>query len=267
MSFFLKRLYHIYPPFWKMFKRTRSWFRRPLLRRRMKIATPVIVLQMGKVASTSIYESLKGYYIGGVFHAHRFERDNLDPNIRMLYRYVFDEERPLKIVSLVREPIGRNVSAFFENYDRIVGEKAHKTSLSLEQMKQAFYTAWTNEEPLNWFDEVIKADFGIDVYSLPFPDSGVRVYSAGRFELLVMKHDLPNSVKEKEIKAFLGIEIFKISEANVGDQKLYFKEYGKFKDEPLSVEYVDRMLSSKYAKHFYPNSRALRLKWLKEGQA
>ncbi len=79
-----------------------------------------------------------------------------------------------------------------------------------------------------------------------------------------MRHDLNDSLKEKCIAEFLGIESFCLTGANKASSKEYAKVYKEFLSSiKLSSEYVERMLSSKYARHFYSTEElsALSKRW------
>ena len=77
----------------------------------LKINVPVFIYQMGKVASKSVYRSLCHQYPGIVLHAHYFNPNHTDWRIRRLYHWAIVKMMPLNVISLTREPIGRNLSA------------------------------------------------------------------------------------------------------------------------------------------------------------
>ena len=61
-------------------------------KRRLKKYTPILIYQMGKVGSTSVYKSLLRYYPGIVIHTHGFSEDCDDQNTRILYDWVVNKE-------------------------------------------------------------------------------------------------------------------------------------------------------------------------------
>ena len=87
-------------------------------KRDLKSDIPVLVYQMGKVGSSSVTNSLLRHYSGIVLQAHYFNSNHKDWRVGRLYRWVIEEDNPLRIISLTREPIGRNVSAFFQNFEK-----------------------------------------------------------------------------------------------------------------------------------------------------
>jgi hypothetical protein len=68
--------------------------------RRLKRCDPVVIFQMGKVASTSIYYSLKDVYPGVVVHTHWMKQNHHDWRVRCFYNEVFAAKRPLRVMTL-----------------------------------------------------------------------------------------------------------------------------------------------------------------------
>lgn len=150
-----------------------------LLRFRLQLgkATPILVYQMGKVGSSSAYKSLLNQYRGIVLHSHGFSASYGDPKTRLLYRWVTRHVRALNIISLTREPIGRNISAFFHNFERDTGVPYADSKFSIEELRSIFLSNYDHEFPLKWFDKTILDNFDIDVFSRPFPPHGFTTYS------------------------------------------------------------------------------------------
>jgi hypothetical protein len=233
---------------------------------RLRRATPDFIYQMGKVGSSSVYHSILQQYSGAVFHAHNFFIDHEDPPIRHLYDWVIVKERPLKVISLTREPIGRNVSAFFQNFDRDTGVPYAKSAFSIEELKAIFLLNYKHEIPLVWFDNNIRVNFGIDVFATQFSESGIATYANNNIELLIMRLEVADDEKNKAIGSFLGLDHFQLQRTNVGEEKEYSTTYNEFKRKVrFSSDYIDKMCNSKYFNHFYSQEtiNAVRTKWSK----
>lgn len=85
----------------------------------------ILVYQPGKVASSSIKKALDKVYKGPVVHLHSFERDHGEHSLnreRKNLRQKGDLPK-VKIISLVRDPLSRNLSAFFQNLHKFQNEK------------------------------------------------------------------------------------------------------------------------------------------------
>jgi len=221
---------------------------------------PVFVFQMGSVASSSIYHSLNNYP-GAVGHGHDINRNKWQ--VQCLYSWS-KEGNSLNIISTIREPIGRNVSAFFQLYDKHTDSKYEESLLTLEQLKELFITNVDHDIPLTWFDKNIKDVFGIDVYASPFPPSGHISFSRKNINLLVMRFDLNDTIKQKLIGDFVNFPKYKLVRENVSSNKIYHKTYKEFTNKvKLPINYIEKMCDSKYARHFFPENEinAIKEKW------
>ncbi len=219
----------------------------------LKRNTPVFVYQMGKVASSSIYSSIKKQYAGLVFHDHNFGENSLSKEVFQLYSHYQNKNFPIKIISLVREPIGRNLSAFFENFKRDTGVAYKDSNYAAEELQHIFLQNYKHDIPLIWFDNNFKTEFNIDVFAYDFPGSNYLEIKKDNVSLLLMKHDVPDHIKEEIIRTFIDVPSFKLKNANISEQKEYAQSYNEVKKLKLPKEYVDRMLASKYTQHFYRN--------------
>lgn len=234
------------------------WFR---FEAKLKQNTPLFVYQMGKVASSSVNFSLNQVYPGVVIHAHSFGPDHREWRNRRLFERTILEGNPLDIISLTREPIGRNISAFFENFERDTRNRYADHEFSMTQLLDLFLKNYDHEIPLVWFDKNIKDNFDIDVYASPFPDDGVETYRKGNVRLLVMRSEIEDSLKISAIRDFLNLPEFDLHQRNVASQKEYADEYRQFvKSVKLPSDYVTRMVNSKYFNHFYGSDLAQTVK-------
>lgn len=253
----------------------RFWKKRP--------RRPVLVYQMGKVASSSVYFSLKNTGRFDVYHVHRLNPRNIrnfqqrraragtdlpvEPQGRLVYEKFIRSDRvpPTKIIALVREPIGRNISAFFQNLHLFVKPFDPQAIPDVERLIPEFFEKYDHDIPLTWFDDEIRATTGIDVYQHPFPHAvGSQVIDAPPYHLLVMRHDLDDRKKETCIADFLGLETFRLSRANESASKAYSAIYKEVtRSIRIPDDYADRMLDSKYTRHFYSPEeiRAIRTRW------
>jgi hypothetical protein len=159
---------------------------------------------------------------------------------------------PLYIISLTREPIGRNVSAFFQNFQNHTGVPYHKSNFSLEELKAIFLSRFADGRPIRWFDKNIKENFGIDVYASSFPKCGYATYYHKKNRLLVMRSEINDNEKAKVISGFLGLSDFQLFSRNIGADKEYASTYMDFtRNVKFPSGYIDKMCKSKYFNYFY----------------
>jgi hypothetical protein len=250
---------------------------------------PVLIYQMAKGASTTILKSLErvgvhatqvhlinpdtARHIRSSMRAAGISTARMDIDIigRAVRRGIIGSGRGASVINVVREPVGRNVSLYFQILDRLwQTDNAHE-KVGLDRLLEGFHTKFNHDRTLDWFDQEFKPVLGVDVYEHDFPrEQGWLRIDAGRYNILLMRVDLADVSKEKVLSEFLGVEGLKLSRENVGSQKPYARVYRDFlRALELSENYVDRMLDSRYARHFFTDEerRALRSKWLGAGDA
>ncbi|HET8654363.1 MAG TPA: putative capsular polysaccharide synthesis family protein [Longimicrobiaceae bacterium] len=265
--------------------RRRRHYRREIRRALARGREPVIVFTMSKTASTSIEVSLMQMPRFAVFKAHRLHparirayyrerrrlgEQELHPYVDdmgiALYREIVRRRVPARIIVLVREPIGRNLSAYFHILNVLWKRSDAFTALSPQQVADGFIERGRHSEPLTWFDEEFRPVFDVDVFAKPFPhDVGIVQLRDGPFDIVVMRTDLPDDRKMRYLSDWLGCGPFEMVHMNDADQKHYADLYRAARGRlRLPGGYVDEMLESRYARHFFSAEERgrLREKWL-----
>ncbi len=247
---------------------------------------PIVVYTMAKVASSSVRVSLYRHNIGPVFWAHqmlpanveemrvRRQERNLRPFFRpfpsYLYKNYVQKDQPMRFVTLVRDPVARNLSIFFQAYEYHAGANYKDSELSVDELIDRFFDGLLHELPLEWFDKEFKATTGIDVYSYPFDhEKGYTIIKEGRFDLLILKVETSDEAKASGLGEFFEIPDFTLYHHNIGDNKEYADTYKKFKNRlELPTEYINHMYQSKYIQHFYTEAEQtdFRKHWLGEAE-
>jgi hypothetical protein len=238
---------------------------------------PVIVFQMGKVASSTIEATLNEAPGVDVFRAHRLRREEQarpeKPGRRLyeswlIHEHLIQPRIPAKVVTLVREPVGRNVSAYFQNIDQLFDVKDAWKKLSSEELTRGFLEKYNHQRALTWFDAEFKPVLGIDVYQRPFlHEQGFQRIQSAPYDALILHVEVPDEVKARELARLLGLAELKLVQKNVGEAKDYAEIYQRFvRTLKLPASYVDEMLDSKYARHFFTDEHRARVrcKWLRE---
>jgi hypothetical protein len=254
----------------------------------------IFIYQMGKVGSTSIEGSLeKTNYI--VEHAHSlyepmtysmFKKFNsikfyLPWYIRLKHkitsgiikRSIIKHKRNLKVVSLVREPISRNISMFFQDLHIPIFDLAVNNDTRLEEFSsssvfhQLFINSLNQNYGVDWFDLEFFKTFKVNVYDYNFnKDAGYSIINNGNVDIMIIKMEKLSDL-EKEVGDFLGLENFKLATNNRGGQKWYGPLYEKFKKEFKPDEnFIDNLYTTKYMKHFYTENEIadFKDKWLRK---
>ena len=249
--------------------------RAPKFINRLLFKRVILVFQMGKVGSASAFDAIlrslekqdsrKGEEdvreIGRTILIHGHEVFGF----REFRSIILRRARlglPIKIVCPIREPISRNVSAFFPNYvkqhpDLLANADLRELKeLFLLDTKQNYFGPAPAKQkwPLNWFDEHFKPLTRIDVYRRPFPiDRKWQTYRRGFTRVLVYRNDLKRSEQAKLISRFLGIKLDEMRPIHAADRnKDYAERYSQFRESvKLPEQYIRRMHDSRYAQHFW----------------
>ena len=244
---------------------------------------PIIVHQMGKVGSRSIEVTLKDAFPNHtVFHTHYLNRDRLarrleqGPDFELLMSRLLSERiysgrtEGMKIVTAIREPIGRNLSAFFQNLESFLDGSVEGEGKppNVEAVVQTFVEQYPHRLPLTWLDEEIRDVFGVDLYERPFaPSKGYEIYEGDGVEILLVRVDDLSRVASTAFGEFFGREGIELRNANVGVNKRYSELYKRV-DMGIVVprDLVDVAYSSRYSTHFWSEEEidGFRKRWLRQ---
>jgi hypothetical protein len=250
---------------------------------------------MGKVGSSSIYRSIKsGWTQSPVYHLHVLSEDNLSaldrviresyPKTRFIPEHLIAGEflrrylptsaakQKWKIITLVRDPIARNVSSFFQdlttrhsylNYSKLIENDDVEGTARL--LIDAFLKNHDHHRPLNWFDMELKRVFNMDVFSEAFDkERGFQIYSNDRCKALVIKLEALDRCVEPAFKQFLNLDGFQLQTENVSINKNYGQLYNTVrKSIKFPDAFIDQMYDSKLIRHVYTEDEIMRFrrKW------
>jgi hypothetical protein len=260
---------------------------------------PILLLQMGKVGSKSVQAGLEALHLERpVYHAHflseertaktekqrrkffRTERHTylMRPWLNQFLLRTFrreDDSKTWKLITLTREPVGRNISAFFENLDVVEGENDGEYQISSDYygidptvvtvedvgiLAELFFSRATHDSPVRFFDREIRDIFGIDVIGSGFPiDKGFEIYTADRVELLVIRLESLVDTASTAMQEFLGIDDFQLINSNIGARKVYAPLYSAFKKHVvIDSDYAAKLYDSDYMRTFYSSEEISR---------
>jgi hypothetical protein len=227
------------------------------LRRRLDIAPPVLIYQMGKVGSSSLKKSLQPRWPGLIIHTHNMARDKESrADIKLVYDAVVRNGGPVLIITPVREPIGRFISGFFQNFESNTGVKYDDSRFCTEELIRIFLQRCRQEGSLTWFERQFTPVFNLDVYDYDFPAAGIQVIQQKNIKLLLMRCELPDPTKAAAVKSFLNLPSFSLQNRNKGSDKPYAEAYEQFKRAFVPPDwFLTEMYDSRFFKHFYASER------------
>ena len=246
----------------------------------------IMVYQAGKVASKSIDKSLESLgYTSTAPHSmgknvlYQIFPNYKDPYLRsikkitkVLIKYAkrktllfLYKRRKMKIITVVREPISRNMSSYFQDIHIPLMHIAANHSMvnpkntNISKLISEYFRNFNQNFGINWFDNELKKYFGVDAYKYEFnKEKGYDIIKKGNIEVLIIKYEKLGEVGEKCIGDFIGNSEFRIVNRNTSQEKWYSPVYENFKKEiKFDDIYLDDMLNNKYVKHFYTEEEIL----------
>lgn len=230
----------------------------------------ILIYQMGKVGSTTIEAAIDNsehmhslYFNEPCGVRGKTVRLTLSKTIRKIIvlpvkRFFIKRRSVVKIITVVRDPVARNISMFFQDIHYWLVEFDNNNIYDtrqegMEYIYKAFLSAFDHDYYDRWFDSEIKRFTGIDVFKIKFDKKkGMLRVKEGRFDIIFATAENLNSNSSiAMLEEFIGAPIT-LDSKNVGGNKWYGDLYGKFKKEfPEILDYKKDMKSSKTYKHFY----------------
>lgn len=228
----------------------------------------IVVHTIGKVASSTIYKAAKAFGDTPVYHTHFLDpvrlknaSAKLAKHGKILHGHVKDsvevlslieeDSVRLKVITLIRNPVARDVSAFFENLEMFGFDKNDlpPVDIACDKFLESFQSSTLDD----WFDKEFVSVFGVNVLDQPFPRRlGWYCFEKENIDFLILKAELLNNVKEAVVGAFLGCPGLIIGSENVMADKFDPEYYSAFKVR-LAGNFGIRIKSfeSDYCRHFY----------------
>lgn len=241
---------------------------------------PILIYQMAKVGSTTVYQSLRAAGLTPL-HVHHIReripdeerawhvRQGQVPTIdvfvgRLLAPYLRWTSHRLKAISLVRDPVARYLSKLYHvpgGYDIVSGD--------IDETVQAVQDRLARPEVLeegmfSWFDREIKARLDVDIMAQPFDrERGYTRYQGPRADVLVLKLERLSDLLPTVVSDFVGTPLQEVR-ANVGQRKASGDAYQRAKAAFRLPEATAAWIyDHAWVRHFYTADEraAFRAKW------
>lgn len=247
-----------------------------------KAEGPVLVYQMGKVGSTSVTAALSnGLGPERVAQVHflseRFERRargqaryerQLAQRRRVLDLLNGEPSRRALFVTMVRDPVTRAVSDFFENPGIYLDPSDRLATASLDAMHDAFATRAPRAfaYPAQWFDGEFRAFTGVNVLELPFdPALGYAVSRHDAFDLLILRTESMDHAFEPGMHRLLrDSPSFPVGRANAAEHKGPAGLRSRFvAGLTIDAGALEAAYANDFMRHFYAKDEIdrMRLRW------
>jgi len=229
-----------------------------------RLYQPILIYQPGKVGSTTIESALLNAGVSCV-HFHWLESNKVcqygfNEQVLKLYKeyakLVHDKlhiEDEIKIITIVRDPIGKELSDFMQKFMHDFVDKVIETNkLELEAQKFVEERVAKNEE-FSWFDEELKQLTGIDIFKYPFDkEKGYAWIKTENVQILVLKTEMLDNNSDI-IAEFVGKDNVQMKRENEAKDKHYRYIYDELKKRfCLSEKIVNELYTQNpYMDHFY----------------
>ncbi|MAF64005.1 MAG: hypothetical protein CL680_21420 [Blastomonas sp.] len=260
---------------------------------------PVLIYQQGRVASTSVYESLKNSFPHiPIYHLHTLSAERADEELRKLkgnnersFHYLHlgkifgklinsrafkNKKEPWKVITIFRDPIEILMSLYIlhleKNEEKIIsayGSLSEQNSLKYikEKMEADDPRNW---EIVTWFDSVFKKEIGVDIFAKKFdPVKGYQIIKNDNFEVLIMKFEELSKAYKYGVSELLGLPVDRLdieytnlhNNKSAADLQRYIRSELRFNEK-----FLDQIFDSKVYKHFYSSQQLthLKSKWLEK---
>jgi len=266
---------------------------------------PLLVYQMGKVGSSTAVATLNTVELDSpIYHVHFLSPDLVRKYeakrrsylrtrkvgaLQHIWQYQFirkllkdqDHKGKWRVISLVRDPVARNLGTFFEHIEVLSedGDCWNLKSWEYEfetrvcrddqvRLIELFYEKCRHDTPLVYFDREFRDVLGFDVFESEFPvERGYQISRRDNADFLVIRLEDLNRCAAQAFSEFLGVDGFQLINRNVGGGKEYAEIYDRFKRIiKLPSDYLDRMYDSKFARHFYTEVEIaeFRKRWVRQ---
>ncbi|MCB1745230.1 MAG: hypothetical protein KDK91_32985 [Gammaproteobacteria bacterium] len=255
---------------------------------------PILVYQMGKVGSSTVVESLKHQQAyQPVLHIHTLDRSRIESASKKIHEtsapwqdqhLVLSRQllewpgllsRPLKVVTIVREPVSRAISHVFETWRSRFPEAESAGGVRVTDAVREVGRLLREEhqffDPSRWFDHEIKQVFGVDVFAQPFDYAqGFNIVREGRVEVLVLRTEDLNLRMHEALGAFLGLPMddTRVEAANRSGEKQYGPAMKCVRASlRLDGATMRRVVESRLVRHFYADRvEELTRRWSEEAE-
>lgn len=232
---------------------------------------PLFSLQMGKVGSSSIKNTIESKY--RVFHYH--SQVEFEEGLKSLGNKY--DGQVIDIITATRDPIGREISGFFQNITNIghsygVGTPEEVLSLGADRLIEIFKERWARRKWVPdthlWFDRCFLPSTGINIYEHEFNrERGWDIVKSDKWRVLIVRFEDINRNYLEAINAFVterygaNAAYPAMRQANVSSKKWYSEIMKEFKEKiTFTPAEIAEQYDTQYCRHFYTPEEITKLK-------
>lgn len=228
----------------------------------------IMVYQVGKTGSTTMYQSLLEAGGQHVIHSHSNtvrEEDGSDLQTVYVYAKKFIHTNGVKIITAVRDPISRELSNIMQNFMVFSADGKFGENNFIGDIINKILEDKDCEK--DFFEGNFKEFTDINVMDYPFDtEKGYGIIRDGNIEILILQMEQMNN-NVHMVREFTGLNNFSFSNHNVGAKKPYTFLYEEIKKRVvMSEKMMDDILKNSFVEHFYSNEQIERVRdrWSKK---
>lgn len=238
---------------------------------------PILIYQMGKVGSRTVQSSLRPILATqqAMYHLHQLhdldaverayeraehvsdaQRDYLETG--RVVRKRFDAREPYQwdVITLVRDPVRRNLSAFFYGLaDEAPGvfEQFCAGRMDHAPLLSRFLHSFDHDFARDWFERQFQPVFGAELCSQAFSSAGgYQIVETERVRLLLLRTEDLDRCLAPALQAFLGFAGLEPKSENRATDKAYAAGYREFLDRVvIPDQYLSWMYDARWVRQCY----------------
>lgn len=259
-----------------------QWLTKRYVENKTKLKPPLLVYSMPKAGTSSVLYSLRSETDFPVLHIHTLRKDRLlelekvykknwskaDSPTHLWHSFYLlnkldskrDKNDKFKIISLVRDPVAKRISSFFEilylefgyNYNEKL--KLMHVEDVIDELISLFINKFSQQTvPREWFELELNGVFDIDIYTKPFShEKGYQIYEGQQADVLLIRLEDLDRCSNEAFRKFIDIENFSLIKKNVGSRKDYAMLYKSFLAKVVLPEsYLLELYNIKHVQHLY----------------
>lgn len=238
-----------------------------------------LLYTMGSCGTSSINYALQisGY---PAFSAHWLQHDRSQSvaefpalNVDLVHRIKTRTGLPLKVIVPIREPVARNVAAYWRVLQsRNIMSPDRLKVCDTTCVQKMFIYNYNMNYPDQWFQLELMDLFGFNPFELEFDhDLGYSIYDVDDHKILIIRLENCDERLHEALYKLLGVKNIHMQEMNTYEGKKWknshgdygIKRYKEFKATPLPRDFVNKHYDLDYAQHFWTDEERRELvgKW------
>lgn len=230
----------------------------------VKRKIPVIIYAPGRVGSMALHYELRR---AGVF-SFKVEKMFMSRrgSTKFAKKHILDRREPVKIISIVRDPMEMLITYYFSLFKILPHAKAAADEKDIHELTNIFITECIkNTKRFNnhvrWFETEFEPVLNINIFDHEFNQQKKYIlFTKDNKSILIYRLDLADKKKKDIVNEFLDTNI-SIVRANSRAEKNYADVYTLFKNNlNMPAVLVNEIYNTPYAQHFFSTTELAKMR-------